>query len=182
MGPLVGQNRKRCQEPFLDRKGRFGLIWGMGRAKRAADGGLVYHVLNRANARMRIFEDDEDHAAFEQVLEEAVERTQSRLLAYCALPNHWHLVIWPREDGALSRFTRWLTLTHTQRWHAHRHSTGSGHVCQGVEKGDVLLFSRATGWCSGLNTTWEAQGRWHAMFGQGRDDREATNADGGARE
>ena len=34
----------------------------------------------------------------------------------------------------------------------------------------------------GLNTTWEAQGRWHAMFGQGRDDREATNADGGARE
>jgi hypothetical protein len=31
----------------------------------------------------------------------------------------------------------------------------------------------------GLNTTWEAQGRWHAIFGQGRDDREATNADGG---
>ena len=77
----------------------------MGRPKRAADGGLVYHVLNRANARMTIFEDDEDYAAFEQVLEEAVERTQTRLLAYCVLPNHWHLVIWPREDGELSRFT-----------------------------------------------------------------------------
>jgi putative transposase len=50
----------------------------MGRPKRAADGGLVYHVLNRANARMMIFEDDEDYAAFEQVLEEAVERTQMR--------------------------------------------------------------------------------------------------------
>ena len=33
----------------------------------------------------------------------------------------------------------------------------------------------------GLNTTWEAQGRWHAMFGPGRDDRETTNADGGAK-
>jgi putative transposase len=37
---------------------------------------------------MTIFEDDEDYAAFEQVLEEAVERTPMRLLAYCVLPNH----------------------------------------------------------------------------------------------
>ena len=47
------------------------------------------------------------------------------------MPNHWHLVVWPQEDGELSRFTGWLTLTHTQRWHAHRQSTGSGHVYQG---------------------------------------------------
>lgn len=40
-------------------------------------------------------------------------------------------MVWPREDGELSRFTGWLTLTHTQRWHAHRQSTGSGHVYQG---------------------------------------------------
>ena len=103
----------------------------MGRPKRAADGGLVYHVLNRANARMTIFEKEADYAAFVEVLEEAVERTQTRLLAYCVLPNHWHLVVWPREDGELSRFTGWLTLTHTQRWHAHRHSAGTGHVYQG---------------------------------------------------
>jgi putative transposase len=45
--------------------------------------------------------------------------------------NHWHLVVWPREDDELSRFVGWLTLTHTQRWHAHRKSTGSGHLCQG---------------------------------------------------
>lgn len=103
----------------------------MGRPKRAADGGLIYHVLNRANARMTIFKKEGDYEAFERVLEEAVERTQTRLLAYCVMPNHWHLVVWPREDGELSRFTGWLTLTHTQRWHAHRHSTGSGHVYQG---------------------------------------------------
>ncbi len=103
----------------------------MGRPKRAAEGGLIYHVLNRANARMTIFERDEDYEAFERVLLEAVERTDMRLLAYCAMPNHWHLVLWPRDDGDLSRFTGWLTLTHTQRWHAHRHSTGSGHVYQG---------------------------------------------------
>jgi putative transposase len=103
----------------------------MGRPKRAADGGLVYHVLNRANARITIFEKSEDYEAFERVLEEAVHRTDTRLLAYCLMPNHWHLVVWPLEDGELSRFTGWLTLTHTQRWHAHRQSTGSGHVYQG---------------------------------------------------
>jgi len=103
----------------------------MGRPKRAADGGLVYHVLNRANARMPIFEKPEDYAAFERVLEEAVERTKTRVLAYCVVCTHWHMVLWPQEDGELSRFTGWLTLTHTQRWHAHRHSTGSGHLYQG---------------------------------------------------
>ena len=103
----------------------------MGRPHRAAEAGYVYHVLNRSNARMTIFEDDGDYEAFEEVLSQAVERTQTRLLAYCLMPNHWHLVVWPREDGELSRFVGWLTLTHTQRWHAHRHSAGSGHVYQG---------------------------------------------------
>ena len=80
---------------------------------------------------MTIFDADGDYEAFERVLAEAVERTATRLLAYCVMPNHWHLVVWPRKDGELSRLVGWLTLTHTQRWHAHRHSTGSGHVYQG---------------------------------------------------
>jgi putative transposase len=47
------------------------------------------------------------------------------------MPNHWHLLLWPSADGELSRFVGWLTLTHTQRWHAYRQSTGSGHLYQG---------------------------------------------------
>jgi len=54
---------------------------------------------------MTIFEKPDDYDAFECVLEEAVERTEMRLLAYCVMPNHWHLVVWPAEDGELSRFT-----------------------------------------------------------------------------
>ncbi len=103
----------------------------MGRPNRVSRGGLVYHVLNRANARQTIFEDDPDYEAFERVLEQAVERFDMRLLAYCVMPNHWHMVVWPRKTGELSQFTGWLTLTHTQRWHAHRQSIGAGHVYQG---------------------------------------------------
>ena len=103
----------------------------MGRPSRDARGGVVYHVLNRANARMTIFEKEEDYEAFERVLQDAVERVQMRLLAYCIMPNHWHLVAWPRKDKDLSRFTGWLTLTHTQRWHAHRRQCGDGPSLSG---------------------------------------------------
>ena len=103
----------------------------MGRPPRAAEGGLTYHALNRANAWMTLFEGAADYDAFVRVLVEAVKRYPVRLFAFCVMPNHFHLVIRPDADGALSGFMRWLTLTHTQRWHAHRHSAGSGHVYQG---------------------------------------------------
>jgi putative transposase len=57
----------------------------MGRPHRAAEAGYVYHVLNRANARMTIFADRGDYEAFERVLAEAVERFQTRLLTYCLI-------------------------------------------------------------------------------------------------
>jgi putative transposase len=46
------------------------------------------------------------------------------------MPNHFHVVLWAAKDGQLSRFMQWLTMTHTQRWHAHRHSAGRGHLYQ----------------------------------------------------
>ena len=110
----------------------------MGRPIRVNEGGLVYHVLNRGNARMRIFDKDADYEAFETILAEACKRCDMRLLAYCLMPNHWHLVLWPREDGDLSAFVGWLTLTHTQRWHAHRDDVGTGHVYQGRFKSFVV--------------------------------------------
>ena len=53
------------------------------------------------------------------------------MLAFCALPNHWHLVVWPQADGDLSEYLRWLTVTHTQRWHAHYQTAGTGPLYQG---------------------------------------------------
>lgn len=98
----------------------------------------MYHVLNRANGRQRLFDDAGDYAAFERVLSEAQQRVAMRLLAYCVMPNHWHLVLWPYRDGDLSRFMRWLTLTHTQRWHAYRQTVGTGHLYQGRFKSLVV--------------------------------------------
>jgi putative transposase len=92
---------------------------------------MVYHVLNRGVGRMRLFRKAADFAAMERVMEEAVERTGIRILAYCLMSNHWHFLLWPRADGQLSEAMRWLTLTHTQRWHANRRTSGSGPIYQG---------------------------------------------------
>jgi putative transposase len=71
----------------------------MPRRARSIQGGLVYHILNRANARMNPFEKEEDYAAFERVLEEAHAREPLRVLAYCVMPNHWHMVVWPKRGA-----------------------------------------------------------------------------------
>ena len=110
----------------------------MARPLRAAPGGFVYHVLNRANARLKIFEKDADYLAFERTLAETQERVPMRILAWCLMPNHWHLVLWPRHDGNLSEYMRLVTLTHTQRWHAHRATAGTGHLYQGRFKSFVV--------------------------------------------
>ncbi len=103
----------------------------MPRPKRQCAGGIVYHVLNRANGRLRIFKKRADFEAFERVLGEGIERVGMRLCGYCLMGNHWHLLLWPREDGDVSEFMRWVILTHTQRWHASHGTTGIGHVYQG---------------------------------------------------
>jgi putative transposase len=104
----------------------------MGRPLRTSVGGYVYHALNRGNGRATVFHKDGDYDAFLRILSQAQTRVPGvRLLAYCLMPNHWHLVLWPRADGELSDFMHWLTLTHTQRWHAHYHNVGDGHLYQG---------------------------------------------------
>ena len=109
-----------------------------GRPRRTTPGDLVYHILNRGNGRMRLFEQAGDYAAFERVLAEGCHQTPMRVVAYCLMPNHWHLVLWPRRDGAVSGFMSWVTLTHTKRWHGYRHTTGTGHVYQGRFKSFLI--------------------------------------------
>jgi putative transposase len=94
-------------------------------------GNYVYHVLNRASRRDKIFKTDDDYLAFLNVLEQARSKANCRLLSFCVMPNHWHLVVWPKGDRDLSEYMRWLTVTHTQRWHAFHGTSGTGPLYQG---------------------------------------------------
>ncbi len=102
----------------------------MPRQKRLDVAGTIYHALNRGNARQGIFHKDEDYLALIRVLGEGLQRYPVRLFAFTLMPNHWHLVLSPEEDGMMGRMLRWVTATHTQRYHAHYHTAGEGHLYQ----------------------------------------------------
>jgi putative transposase len=89
---------------------------------------MVFHVLNRGNDRREIFEYGDDYEAFLRVLRDTQDQIAMRILAYCLMPNDWHLLLWPAAEGDLGAFLQRLTTTHVRRWHLHRHSVGRGHL------------------------------------------------------
>lgn len=98
---------------------------------RAAPGGVVFHVLNRGVGRQRLFDEPSDYSAFESVIEETLAKAPMRICSYCLMPNHWHFVLWPEQDGDLAVFMQRLSVTHVTRWQKHRRRVGEGHVYQG---------------------------------------------------
>ena len=106
----------------------------MPRTTRTALGEMIFHVLNRANARGVLFDGPADHSAFERITRRTVEYVPMRILAYCLMPTHWHFVLWPRSDGDLAAFVHRLTTTHVRRRHLYRGSVGAGHIYQGTFK------------------------------------------------
>ena len=82
-------------------------------------------MLNRGNARAKVFHKEGDYAAFVDLLAAANERLPMRILGYVLMPNHFHLVLWPRTAGDLSRWMQWLLTRHVRRYHRHYHSAAT---------------------------------------------------------
>jgi putative transposase len=106
----------------------------MPRTGRAAPDGYAFHVLNRGNNRARIFLQPADYEAFLRLMADAAERVPMRVLAFCLMPNHWHLVLWPLKGVQLSAYLQWLLTVHVLRYHRHRDTIGHGHIYQGRSK------------------------------------------------
>jgi putative transposase len=102
----------------------------MPRRNRVAPAGYVYHVMNRAAGRLVLFECPADYDAFLRLLWSAQRRTGIRIIAYCLMPNHWHILLWPETDKSVTRFMHWLTTTHASRWRQTHETVGRGAVYQ----------------------------------------------------
>lgn len=102
----------------------------MPRQKRVDEAGVCYHAINRGNARQEIFHKPEDYEAFIRVLAQGLEKYSVELFSFSLMPNHWHLVLRPQKDGQMGRLLRWVTATHSLRYHAHYHTRGEGHIYQ----------------------------------------------------
>lgn len=102
----------------------------MPRQSRVSVADVVYHVINRANGRAQIFHTDKDYQRFELLLQESKNLTNMRILSYCIMPNHWHLVLYPQTDTDLAEFMGWLTSTHVRQYRTRTSTIGYGHLCQ----------------------------------------------------
>lgn len=101
--------------------------------------------MNRGNLRAEVFHKPADFAAFLTMIDQVQETLPLRILALCLMPNHFHLVLWPRGDGDLSRWMDRLMNRHVRRYRSHYRTAGLGHVWQGrfkafpVQRGPHLL-------------------------------------------
>lgn len=117
----------------------------MGRADRRLTAGAIQHVHNRGALRRALFEADADWRLFLATLHDARDRHEVELLAWCLMPNHWHLLLRPATAAALPAFMRWLTLAHSRRQQTLHGQTGIGTLYQGryrshaVDSDDHLL-------------------------------------------
>ena len=108
----------------------------MPRIPRGETVGGIYHVINRGNMRMQVFDDMEDYEYFLKLLEKASKREKVEIHAYCLMPNHFHLLLVPKEPNSLSRFMQWVMTSHVRYYHK-KHQT-SGHIWQGRYKSFIV--------------------------------------------
>ena len=100
----------------------------------SADG--IYHIINRGNMRMQVFNDAEDYEYFLELLYKSAEKEKVAIHAYCLMPNHFHLLLSPEGEGSLSRMMQWLMTSHVRYYH--RKNKTSGHVWQGRYKSFIV--------------------------------------------
>lgn len=102
----------------------------MPRVARRSREGEFQHVVNRASVRAELFKGPADYELFVELLARAVDKFDLCLLAYCVMPNHWHLVVSTVTVSELSRSMQWLTSVHAMRWSRMHPRRGPGAVYQ----------------------------------------------------
>ena len=102
----------------------------MAREHRRFPGGVIYHAYNRCAHGARLLNGPDDYEEIVAILAWAVREASTRLLAYCAMPTHFHLVVWPRENDELRGFMLRFQALHAREWRERRGTSGSGAVYQ----------------------------------------------------
>ena len=96
----------------------------MPREPRVVAIGLPHHITQRGNARQDVFTTDALRRAYLQLLSEHAAANRLRLLAYCLMTNHVHIVAVPEADSAMANTFRHAHGRFSQYWNTDRNRTG----------------------------------------------------------
>lgn len=112
----------------------------MARLPRLSLAGQVHHVLQRGNNRQPIFTRAEEHEELLALLVQECRRASVALHAYVLMPNHFHLLLTPSEEGALSQALQAVGRTYVRRFN--RAHDRSGTLWEGRYRSTVLQPER----------------------------------------
>jgi len=91
-----------------------------------------YHIISRGNNKQNIFLTRRDNIRYLKCLEKYAEKFNIKIITYCLMPNHIHLLIKIGAKLAIPEFMQALNTAYTKYFNA-RHST-SGHLFEGPYK------------------------------------------------
>jgi len=91
--------------------------------------GVAHHVTQRGTGRQLVFYTRGDRVSYLRLLKENSERAGLRILAYCLMPNHIHLIAVPGEEDSLAVALRRAHGRYAQYFNARK--LRSGHLWQG---------------------------------------------------
>jgi REP element-mobilizing transposase RayT len=111
----------------------------MARPLRIEYDGAYYHVMNRGNRRQTVFRQPQDYDLFLAKLAVAAAAFGVDVLAYCLMPNHFHLYV-RTAQGNLSRFMQGLLTSFTLS--ANRRQRSAGHLFQGRFRAELVERER----------------------------------------
>lgn len=102
----------------------------MPRRRRYVVSGYPFHVTNRGVERRRLFFEEAQYQDFLLLLRLGKERHEVSILGLCLMPNHFHLVAQPRQNGALSAYLHWVQGLYSRDLRDRTQTRGYGHVFQ----------------------------------------------------
>jgi putative transposase len=103
-------------------------LWDVPRKPREEVEGGVFHVFARGNDKRLIYRDDVDRRVYLTMLRGTVRQRRWRLLSYCLMENHVHLLVETPEANLGDGMQRLHSLYASEFNKRHRRS---GHVFQG---------------------------------------------------
>src|SRR5918995_400995 len=114
----------------------------MPRPPRVCLDGVPLHIVNRGNRRERVFLEDADYLGFLAALAVAAERTSVRLLVFCLMSNHFHIVLWPLIGSEIPAYIPILMNAHIRDLQARHGTAGTGHIYQGRYRSSAIFSER----------------------------------------
>ena len=73
----------------------------MARLARIVIPGIAHYVTQRGNRRQQVFFSEHDAATYVELMAGAMQKTGTRCLAWCLLPNHVHMILVPQTADGL---------------------------------------------------------------------------------